>query len=88
VFWAFDSAWLREMGETAGLQVTVTLLPEGTRWILTPVPAARGLHLGRRVQAHGPAAGRVDREDRRLTRIHPGAFVAGSDPVLARPGQR
>lgn len=36
LWWASNPAWLREMGVHAGLQITVTLLPEGTLWVAVP----------------------------------------------------
>lgn len=36
LWWASNPAWLREMADHAGLQMTVTLLPEGSLWVLVP----------------------------------------------------
>ena len=36
LWWASNPAWLREMAVHAGLQITVTLLPEGTLWVAVP----------------------------------------------------
>lgn len=36
LWWASNPSWLREMGLHAELQITVTLLPEGTLWVAVP----------------------------------------------------
>ena len=36
LWWASNPAWLREMAEFVDLRITITLLPEGSLWSVTP----------------------------------------------------